>query len=227
MTIATSPRSKTLGSRSALERIETAWPGLGKYLTLLEAGELEFNLEPSDNKAKAQVSDLSPLRGIPLSHLRLTGAWEVRDLSPLVGMKLNTLHIRYTGVKDLAPLRGMPLSKLWLGSTVTDFTPIAGLSDLRKCPQWATLLLAPLSEDDLEAMFSTTFGGKQLVGPRSIFRHGIDGVRDALCRLGHLMDRYVEIAEIEMNPLIVSPNAGQVVAVDARVRLQEPQHVDL
>ncbi|MDX1740660.1 MAG: acetate--CoA ligase family protein, partial [Rhodothermales bacterium] len=80
--------------------------------------------------------------------------------------------------------------------------------------------LAPLTEDDLEEMFATTFGGKQLVGPRSIYRQGIDGVRDALLRLGHLMDRYPEIAEIEINPLIVEAKSGNVVAVDARVRLE-------
>ncbi len=83
--------------------------------------------------------------------------------------------------------------------------------------------LAPLSEDDLAEMFSSTFGGKQLTGPRSIFRPGIDGVRDALCRLGHLMDRHPEVAEIEINPLIVTPGAGEVIAVDARVRLHESE----
>ena len=83
--------------------------------------------------------------------------------------------------------------------------------------------LAPLSEDDLEEMFSTTFGGKQLIGPRSIYRRGTEGVRDALCRLGHLMHQYPEVAEIEINPLIVQAKSGHVVAVDARVRLEKPQ----
>jgi acetyltransferase len=83
--------------------------------------------------------------------------------------------------------------------------------------------LAPLTEDDIEEMFSTTFGGKQLVGPRSIYRQGIDGVRDALCRLGHLMDRFPEIAEVEINPLIVEAKSGHVIAVDARVRLEKPR----
>jgi acetyltransferase len=81
--------------------------------------------------------------------------------------------------------------------------------------------LAPLSEDDLKEMLSSTFGGKQLTGPRSNFRSGIDGIREALCRLGHLMNRHPEVAEIEINPLIVTPKVGEVIAVDARVRLHE------
>ncbi len=80
--------------------------------------------------------------------------------------------------------------------------------------------LAPLSEEDLEDMFSSTYGGKQLIGPRSLYRGGLDGVRDTLCRLGQLMDQYPSVAEIEINPLIVPPKSNEAIAVDARVKLR-------
>jgi acetyltransferase len=80
--------------------------------------------------------------------------------------------------------------------------------------------LAPLSEEDLDDMFFSTYGGKQLIGPRSLYRGGLDGVRDTLCRLGQLMDQYPSVAEIEINPLIVPPESNEAIAVDARVKLR-------
>jgi hypothetical protein len=72
----------------------------------------------------ADISDLQPLSGLRLEHLRLS-ATGVADLKPLSGMPLRTLFLDETGVSDLEPLRKMPLEVLWIGNTgVKDISPI-------------------------------------------------------------------------------------------------------
>lgn len=71
-----------------------------------------------------QLSDLGPLKGMPLISLDCNGSG-VSDLSPLAGMKLINLSCNQTPVADLGPLRGMPLRKLdALGTKVTDLSPL-------------------------------------------------------------------------------------------------------
>ncbi|MFA5189220.1 MAG: SUMF1/EgtB/PvdO family nonheme iron enzyme [Verrucomicrobiia bacterium] len=73
------------------------------------------------------ISDLSPLRDMPLTVLSL-GVTQVSDLSPLAGMKLIVLSVNDTAVSDLSPLAGMPLSVLWCNnSKVTDLSPLQGM----------------------------------------------------------------------------------------------------
>ena len=70
------------------------------------------------------LTDLSPLRGMPLVDLRFPGN-PVRDLSPLKGMPLQVLWCWNSRVRDLSALRGMPLVELGLdGTEVTDLSPI-------------------------------------------------------------------------------------------------------
>jgi Leucine-rich repeat (LRR) protein len=57
------------------------------------------------------VSDLGPLRGMPLRQLWIYGT-PVTDLGPLKGAKLESLNIARTEVKDISVLRGMPLTDL-------------------------------------------------------------------------------------------------------------------
>jgi hypothetical protein len=57
------------------------------------------------------VSDLSPLKGMPLAGLSVGGVG-VSELSPLKGMKLAWLHCNGTKVTDLSPLTGMPLEEI-------------------------------------------------------------------------------------------------------------------
>ncbi len=76
----------------------------------------------------AAISDLSPLRDLPLTRLILNDCPAVRDLSPLQGMRLDRLEFRNTKVADLSPLRGMPLESLQLGGTdVADLEPLRGM----------------------------------------------------------------------------------------------------
>ena len=58
-----------------------------------------------------QVSDLSPLQGMPLDILQF-GDTKVCDLAPLKGMKLIHLGCQRTPVTDLSPRKGTPLELL-------------------------------------------------------------------------------------------------------------------
>jgi len=79
------------------------------------------------------ICDLTPLRDMPLTVLS-AGFTQVSDLSPLAGMKLTVLSCDNTPVGDLSPLAGMPLTTLWCNNTkATDLSPLANLplKDLR------------------------------------------------------------------------------------------------
>jgi len=74
-----------------------------------------------------KVTNLSPLRGLPLKSLYVYDN-PVSDLSPLAGMPLEELRCYRTGVEDLTPLKGMPLRELWAGETrVADLSPLKGM----------------------------------------------------------------------------------------------------
>jgi hypothetical protein len=79
------------------------------------------------NLADQPISDLSILKGAPISELTLTTT-QVKDLRPLEGMPLTLLWLRGTEVTDLSPLRGMALEKLGIASTkVSDVSPLRGM----------------------------------------------------------------------------------------------------
>jgi serine/threonine protein kinase len=80
-----------------------------------------------DYHIQGLLVDLSPLRGLPLTNVRIITS-PVSDLSPLSGMALTHLHVERTQVSNLTPLKGMPLRALNLYSTpVADLTPLAGM----------------------------------------------------------------------------------------------------
>ncbi len=80
------------------------------------------------------VSDLTPLKGMPLTDLHIDNS-QVADLTPLEGMPLKVLNCSYTNVKSLVPLKGMPLIILWANNT-----EIASLSPVKGMPlEWITI----------------------------------------------------------------------------------------
>ena len=82
---------------------------------------------PGSFPIKGRVSDLSPLKGMPLMHLACYCTY-VPDLSPLRGMPLTYLDCGDTQVSDLSPLRGMPLTCLHCGRAhVSDLSPLKGM----------------------------------------------------------------------------------------------------
>jgi serine/threonine protein kinase len=98
------------------KQIEATWPGQGDRLQIDTAG-LRLNFD-----GFADVSDLSPLRNMPLTSLNVKNCQQVQDLSPLRGMLLTSLNVHFCKqVKDLTPLKGMPLQELNLfGLPLTD-----------------------------------------------------------------------------------------------------------
>lgn len=74
------------------------------------------------------LADLSPLKGMALSKLKL-GWSQVSDLSPLAGMPLTFFECHAFNVTDLTPLRKLPLVTLECHSPlVTDLTPLRGMN---------------------------------------------------------------------------------------------------
>ena len=92
-----------------------------------------------------KVSDLSPLRGMPLWLLICDGT-QVTDLSPLQGMNLTNLGITQTKISDLSPLKGMNLTFFSFGNTlVSDISPLRGMPlNFVHFPQTKVADLSPL-----------------------------------------------------------------------------------
>ena len=77
------------------------------------------------NLSGTRITDLSPLKELPLTHLCLQGCFEIADFSPLKYMNLTWLNLCRTNVADLSPLRSLPLSHLRLYRTrTTDLSPL-------------------------------------------------------------------------------------------------------
>jgi Leucine-rich repeat (LRR) protein len=73
------------------------------------------------------ATSLEPLRGMPLTHLTLS-QMPLPDISALRGLKLKELRLDGTRTADLSPLQGMPLTRLDLANLpVSDLTPLEGM----------------------------------------------------------------------------------------------------
>lgn len=77
--------------------------------------------------------------------------------------------------------------------------------------------LAPLTEDDLHYLFTSTWAGSKLNGYRSLPPADREAVRQVLLRLAQLALDFPRLAEIEINPLRVLSQGA--VALDIRMRL--------
>jgi hypothetical protein len=87
---------------------------------------LFLGLDPAPNTTGV-LTDLSPLKGLPLTELSCADC-PIRDLSPLKGMPLKNLVLNNTPIEDLSPLSEMPLKVLRLSKTpVSDLSPLKGL----------------------------------------------------------------------------------------------------
>jgi formylglycine-generating enzyme required for sulfatase activity/prenyltransferase beta subunit len=107
---------------AALKAANPAYSGSGKVQVAAD-GIVGLDL------SRSGVTDLSPLRGLPLKTLRLQGT-PVSDLSPLRGMPITDLMLEFCpNVADLSPLAGMPLTRIWCGgkTKVSDLSPLAGM----------------------------------------------------------------------------------------------------
>jgi acetyltransferase len=80
--------------------------------------------------------------------------------------------------------------------------------------------VAPLSEEDIADMFSSTIAGKLLAGYRGAVKGDMLAVKDVIARLSQLALDFPEIAEVEINPLIVYPEGEGALALDSRAILK-------
>jgi hypothetical protein len=86
--------------------------------------------------SRCDITDLSPLEGLPIMELYLEENERLSDLAALRGMPLQKLYLSNTRVENLGPLRGAPLQELnAVGTQIRDLTP------LESCPitmMWLT-----------------------------------------------------------------------------------------
>jgi hypothetical protein len=77
--------------------------------------------------SSTQVADLGPLQGMPFLFLGIAGT-QVRSLAPLEGMPLIVLHCAGIPARDIGPLHGMPLTLLdAAGMVIEDLSPLRGM----------------------------------------------------------------------------------------------------
>jgi acyl-CoA synthetase (NDP forming) len=81
--------------------------------------------------------------------------------------------------------------------------------------------LAPVTPNIASDMLDRTAAGKLLAGYRGAHPADRTAAIDAIVKLSRLVMEHPEIAEIEINPLIVRPDGMGAIAVDARVRVSE------
>ena len=81
--------------------------------------------------------------------------------------------------------------------------------------------LAPLGAAEARGMIAETAAGKLLAGVRGQPPGDVDAAVEALIRVGQLMDDRPEVAQVDLNPLIVGPAGEGAWAVDVRILLRE------
>lgn len=108
-----------------LKGLPTGNMPLNVRLVLTAEGRMRLNFWDT------MLSDLSPLRGMPLSELDISRTL-VTDLGPLKGMQLKALTAQGCHLTDVTPLAGMPLRGLHLNlNKITDLSPLSGMPLVR------------------------------------------------------------------------------------------------
>ncbi|MBW2056461.1 MAG: acetate--CoA ligase family protein [Deltaproteobacteria bacterium] len=82
--------------------------------------------------------------------------------------------------------------------------------------------LAPMWEVSAEIMIRSIRTYKVLKGIRGNPPADIDGIKDCILRLSQMVTDHPEIAELDMNPLIVYPEGEGCVVADSRILLARP-----
>jgi acetyl coenzyme A synthetase (ADP forming)-like protein len=79
------------------------------------------------------------------------------------------------------------------------------------------LAIPPLTDVDIDGLLRALRGSPLLFGYRSAPPVDVRALADLLARVGHLAETVEEIAELDCNPVVVSPDGA--VVVDAKLRL--------
>ena len=85
-----------------------------------------------------------------------------------------------------------------------------------------TFRLAPMWEISAERMIRSINSYKILKGMRGIPPSDIDAIKDCILRLSQMVSDHPEIAELDINPLIVYPEGKGCVVADSRILLAAP-----
>ncbi|VTT98386.1 serine threonine protein partial : Protein containing Serine/threonine protein kinase OS=Rhodopirellula maiorica SM1 GN=RMSM_06979 PE=3 SV=1: Pkinase [Gemmataceae bacterium] len=96
---------------------------------------------------KGKLTDLSPIRGLPLTTLNVWQNPGLTDISPAAGMSLTMFQSGDTAIRDLAPLAGMPLDVVAVNNcAVTDLSPVRTMPRIRllRCDGCPIATLEPL-----------------------------------------------------------------------------------
>ncbi|MFW5915371.1 MAG: acetate--CoA ligase family protein [Planctomycetota bacterium] len=80
--------------------------------------------------------------------------------------------------------------------------------------------VAPLTRKNAHEMIDEIRSGAILKGFRGEEPRDLDALADAILRLSHLSLLYPQLAECDMNPLLVFPEGKGVAALDVRFRLE-------
>jgi acetyl coenzyme A synthetase (ADP forming)-like protein len=89
-----------------------------------------------------------------------------------------------------------------------------------------TFRLAPMWEVSAEIMIRSIKAYNLLKGVRGTPPADIDSIKDCLLRLSQLLSDHPEIAELDINPLIVYPEGQGCVVADSRILLKNPDTAD-
>jgi acetyltransferase len=85
-----------------------------------------------------------------------------------------------------------------------------------------TFRLAPMWEISAEIMIQTIKAYSILKGVRGSPPCDIDAIKDCVLRLSQMVTEHPEIAELDINPLIVYPQGEGCVVADSRILLKNP-----
>lgn len=86
-----------------------------------------------------------------------------------------------------------------------------------------TFRLSPMWEVSAEIMIKTIKAYTILKGVRGAPPSDTDAIKDCILRLSQLMYEQPEVAEMDINPLIVYPEGEGCVVADSRILLREPE----
>jgi serine/threonine protein kinase len=107
---------------------------------------------------KGMLTDLSPIKGLPLDALNIWENPNLSDISAVRGMKLALFQAGDTAIEDFSPLEGMPVSVLALNSCkVHDLKPIQTMPKLRhlRCDGCPISTLSPLLQSTVKELTFT------------------------------------------------------------------------
>ena len=158
-------------------RLEQAWPGCTNTGFTADA---DGRLTIEGLMGRSDVSDLSPLAGLPIARLNLVRT-RVLDLTALKGMPLRFLDVSDTALRSLDALADLPLTDLRLARTRIDDlsglrhlpltyldlsgTPVSDLTPLTDLPL-TTLLVDGTAVEDLRPLRTMPLTEVRLHGTR-------------------------------------------------------------